>query len=347
MSIPTSQKLYRFHKNESVDDLTLCTDEPVPQPKRGQVLVRIHATSLNYRDVMVAIGAYPKPYASGGVIPLSDGAGEIVQVGEDVSEFKVGDRVCGSFHQAWIDGEMKDEYLAHTLGGSAHGMLCQYRVFEVNGIVKMPSHLSYEEAATLPCAALTAWHALSQNGIQHVDSSSTVLILGTGGVAVFGIQFAVASGAKVIVLSSSDEKLEKVKNLGAHHLINYKTTPDWEVKVREITGGRGVDHVLEIGGSGTLERSIKSVKRYGQVHVIGFLAQPQTFDVSMSVLFSAAILRGIMVGSVGMFKNMNRAIENHNIHPVVDKVFTFDQAKEAYKYLQSQQHVGKVVIRVD
>ncbi|EFC45729.1 predicted protein [Naegleria gruberi] len=339
---------YHIAKHEGIENLALTQEATIPQPKRGQVLVRMRAASLNFRDLLVVKGLYPGPFPSQ-LIPCSDGAGEVVSVGEDVSEFVVGDRVCGLFHQDWIAGDMKDEHMANDLGGSSHGVLSQYRVFEKHGIIKMPSNLTFEEAATLPCAGLTAYHALAQNGIKHVGPSQSVLVIGTGGVSIFAAQFAVAAGAKVIVVSSSDEKLEKAKSLGAQHLINYSKTPNWQEKVREIVPN-GVDHVIEVGGAGTLQRSLQSVKRGGQVHMIGLLAQKDpndNFDVGMSVLFSGAILRGFIVGSRAMFEDMVKTIENNDIHPVVDKVFSFDQAQEAFKHMESQKHVGKVVIRID
>ncbi|KAG2379067.1 hypothetical protein C9374_007705 [Naegleria lovaniensis] len=350
MSLPTTQKLYRIFKREGIENLELHSNEPVPQTLlRNQVLVRLRAASLNFRDVLVVTGKYPSNFPSDGLIPLSDGAGEVVAIGENVKEFKVGDRVAGIFTQDWVNGEMKDEYMTNVLGGSAHGVLSQYRVFEKHSIVKIPQILSYEEAATLPCAALTAFHALYENGIKPVGAGQTVLVLGTGGVSVFAIQFALASGATVIVTSSNDEKLKKAIELGAHHTINYSTTPNWDEKVRELTNGRGVDHVIEVGGSGTLQKSLKAVRRNGQVHMIGVLSKntDPNFDVGMQVLFGGSILRGFIVGSREMFENMNRVIEQHKIHPVVDKVFKFEEAKEALHHLLSQKHVGKVVISIE
>lgn len=343
----STQKVYRISKHEGVNNLAI-TDADVPKPKRGQVLVKIHATSLNYRDLMVVKGFYPPPYASGGLIPVSDGAGEVVEVGEDVTDFKVGDRVCGTFHQKWTDGAAQKEYLTETLGGSVQGVLAQYRAFDQTGVIKFPSFLSYEEASTLPCAALTAWNALAHNGTQAIGPDQTVLILGTGGVSIFGIQFAAAAGARVIVTSSSDEKLEKARSLGATDFINYSKNPNWEEKVLELTGGKGVDHVIEVGGSGTLPRSIKSARVGGQVHMIGVLTQnDSSVDIGPLLLFGAITVRGLLVGSRAMFESMNKAIDHNKIHPVIDKVFEFDQAQEAYKYLESQKHVGKIVIRVD
>ena len=258
--IPTTQKLYRFQNYSGIDGLTLHQSEPVERPKRKQVLVRLYAASLNFRDLLISTGKYGGSFPTG-LIPLSDGAGQVVEVGPEVTTLKIGDKVVGTFFENWADGQVSDENASRALGGSVHGVLSQYRVFEEDALVKFPSHLSWEEAATLPCAAVTAWNSLSENGIHNVGPGNTVLIIGTGGVSLFGLQFAISAGAQVIVLSSSDEKLEKAKALGATHLVNYKTHPDWHVKVKEITNGRGVDHVVEVGGDGTLERSLNSVKR--------------------------------------------------------------------------------------
>ncbi|KAL9652192.1 hypothetical protein ABK040_013961 [Willaertia magna] len=346
-----TQIVYRLRQS-GLDNLVFSENEMIPSLKRGQVLVKIKAASLNFRDILILTGKYSGinfREEEGGLIPLSDGAGEVVEIGEDVKEFKVGDKVCGTFYQEWQSGDLKPEYFTNVLGGSTHGVLAQYRVFEANGLIKIPSNLSFEEAATLPCAALTAWHALTHNGIQSVGPNQTVLILGTGGVSVFGIQFAKAAGARVIVTSSSDEKLEKAKQLGATDVINYSKHSNWHEQVRQLTDGKGVDHVLEVGGKGTLEQSIKSVRIGGQVHMIGVLTAGSTsdFDVGTGVLFSSAILKGVLVGSKAVFESMNKAIEINNIHPVIDKVFGFNQTKEAFQHLLSQQHVGKIVIRVD
>ena len=345
--IPTTQKLYRLHKFEGIDSLTLHNAEPVEQPKRKQVLVRLHAASLNFRDLLISSGRYGASFPSG-LIPLSDAAGEVVQVGPEVNSLKIGDKVCGTFYEAWTDGEVSDENTRLALGGSVPGVLSQYRVFEESALVKFPSHLSWEEAATLPCAAVTAWFSLAENGIHNVGPGNTVLIIGTGGVSLFGLQFAVQAGATVIVLSSSDEKLEKAKKLGATHLVNYNTHPDWHVKVKELTNGKGVDHVLEVGGDGTLLRSLNSVKKGGHVHMIGVLARSEeNVNVGLHVLLNVANLRGILVGSRGTFERMNRVIEQHAIKPIVDSVFKFEQAKEALQYLASGKHFGKIVIRID
>lgn len=276
-------------------------------------------------------------------MPLSDGAGEVVQVGPDVPRFKPGDRVAGIFHQAWLGGEVSDAILGSALGGDLDGVLTEYRVFEADGLVHLPAHLSYEEGATLPCAAVTAWNALF--GHRPVQPGDVVLTLGTGGVSVFALQFAHAAGARVIATSSSDEKLERVQALGASDVINYRRTPEWDEEVLRLTEGRGVDHVVEVGGAGTLPRSLRAVRRGGQVHVIGLLAGGGEID-PMVVLGRSIIMRGIYVGSREMFEAMNRAITVQKLRPVIDQVFPFEQAADAYRRLESGAHLGKVVIRI-
>lgn len=337
-----SQKAYRVVPGKGLDGITLSTSE-IPKLKRGQVLVKLYAASLNFRDIAIINGLYPPPLADN-LIPVSDAAGEIVEIGEDVSYVKVGDKVCGSFMQKYVAGKAVQP-LRNCLGGDIHGMLQQFVVLEETGVIKIPSFYSYEQAATLPCAAVTAWNAL-HCGAQKVGPEQSVLVLGTGGVAIFALQFAKSAGARVIVVSSSDDKLAKAKALGADDLINYSKTPEWDKQVLQLTNGKGVDHVIEIGGAGTLERSLSAVRYGGQVHMIGFLAGPKNFDVAMTVLFKGAYLRGILVGSREMFQDMNASIENNKILPVVDQVFEFEKAKDAYQYMISQKHVGKVVIRI-
>ena len=316
-------------------------DRPAGTPGRRQVLVRMRAAALNYRDLLIANGAYP-----GGtpepVIPLSDGAGEVVAVGADVTRWQPGDRVAGSFMQSWIAGEMVQEDALTALGGAIDGVLVKERLFDEQGLVRIPDHLSFEEAATLPCAAVTAWNALY--GLQALKPGQTVLILGTGGVSIFALQFAHAAGARTIVTSSSDEKLERVRALGASDTINYRTIPDWAAEARRLTGGTGVDVTIECGGPGTLQSSIAATRRGGAVQLIGVLALGQIDP--LPILTGGLIVRGIMVGSAEMFDAMNRAISANAIRPVIDRSFTFDQTPEAYAHLQSANHVGKVVIRI-
>ena len=334
--------LYRLPKAGSVDDLTMGEAEQ-PVAGRGEVLVRMRATSLNYRDLMVALGRYGRGGVPANIVPLSDGAGEVVEVGSGVTRMKVGDRVAGIFMQSWTGGRIRESDSQSALGGAIDGVLTEYRLFDEGGLVHLPDHLSFEEGATLPCAAVTAWNALYN--LHPLRAGETVLVLGTGGVSIFALQFAVAAGARVIATSSNDEKLERAEALGATGLVNYKKHPEWDQEVRRLTQGHGVDHVIEVGGPGTLERSIASTCRGGSVGLIGVLTQGQ-IDPSL-ILRSGVIVRGVYVGSREMFRDMNRAIALHSLHPVIDRVFPFTEAKEAYRHLESQTHLGKVVIRVD
>jgi NADPH:quinone reductase-like Zn-dependent oxidoreductase len=327
----------------SIDTLTLRA-EADPQPERGQVLVRMRAACLNYRDLMIATGRSARGAPLPELIPLSDGAGEVVAIGPEVTRVAVGDRVAGCFMQSWMGGEIAPEDAASSLGGAIHGVLAERRVFDQQGLVKLPDHLSFEDGATLPCAAVTAWNALF-HGPRPLTVGESVLVLGTGGVSIFALQFAHAAGARVIATSSSDGKLAQAKALGAAEGINYRQHPEWQTAARELTGGRGVDHVVEVGGPGTLPRSIEAARQGGQITLIGVLTGGGSIDPSM-VLRRGVTLRGIYVGSRQMFEAMNRAIALHRITPVIDRVFAFEEAKAAYHHLQSQGHVGKVVIRI-
>ncbi len=336
-------KLYRLPRTGSIDDLT-CMDEEVPRPARGQVLVRIHAVSLNYRDLMVATGRYGQASMPADLVPASDGAGEVVEVGPEVDRLRVGDRVAGIFMQTWLGGELTPRDNASALGGAIHGVLAEYRLFDQEGLVHLPEHLSYEEGATLPCAAVTAWNALYGGG--PLRPGETVLALGTGGVSIFALQLAHAAGARVIVTSSRPDKLERALALGASDGIDYRRKPDWEVEARKLTGERGVDHVIEVGGAGTLPRSVAAARFGGAVHLIGAALTGGEIDPA-PIMRRGVTLRGVRVGSREMFEAMNRAIVLHGLRPVIDRVFPFDAAKDAYRHLESQQHLGKVVIRVD
>lgn len=313
----------------------------VPEPGDDQVLVRIRAASLNYRDHAIVSGNYFGGVLQRDTVPLSDGAGEVVAVGSNVTRFRNGDRVCPVFFQGWIDGRL-DPATMPALGSPADGVLTEYAVFGEAGLVAIPGHLSYEEAATLPCAALTAWNAL--NHAAHVTAGQTVLALGTGGVSVFALQFAKMAGAAVVITSSSNDKLERAKKLGADHLINYRETPDWDQAVLELTGG--VDHVIEVGGMGTLARSMQAVGYGGQVTLIGVVAGREGDANPHVLMLKNAGLRGMFVGSRTMFEHMNRAISINGLRPVVDKVFGFDEVKEAFDYQWNGKHFGKVVISV-
>ncbi|MCP1559278.1 UNVERIFIED_ORG: NADPH:quinone reductase-like Zn-dependent oxidoreductase [Methylobacterium sp. SuP10 SLI 274] len=319
-------------------------ERPTPEPGRGQVLVRMRAASLNYRDLLICQGHYPFAVNLDRLIPLSDGAGEIVAIGEGVRRFTGGERVAGIFSQSWLGGAQVADTWQTALGGAIDGVLTEYQVFDEDGLVTLPDHLSFEEGATLPCAAVTAWNALY--GLKPLRAGETVLTLGTGGVSIFAIQLAHAAGARVIATSSSDAKLEKARALGAHDTINYRTHPDWEGEVRRLTGGTGVDHVVEVGGTGTLPRSIASTRPGGHIGLIGLLAQGEAFD-PLAILGASCIVRGVAVGPREMFEDMNRSIALHGIKPVIDRVYGFDEAPAALKALAEAGHVGKIVIRID
>jgi NADPH:quinone reductase-like Zn-dependent oxidoreductase len=315
---------------------------PIPAPGPGQVLVRVHATSLNYRDQMVADGRYGKvPWP---LVPLSDGAGEIAAVGQGVARWKTGDRVAGAFFQGWITGPFRREHMATALGGALPGMLADYVVLSEHGVVAVPAHLDFIAAATLPCAGLTAWHALVTAG--KISAAETVLLLGTGGVSLFALQFAKMHGARVIITSSSDEKLARAKALGADETINYRSTPDWEKEVYRLTGKAGVDHVVEVGGTGTFAKSLRCLAVGGRVYLIGGVSGFTSDIPLLDIIGKMAVVRGIYVGSAEMFEAMNLALERHLVQPVVDRVFDFAEARAAYEYQQSGAHFGKVVIKI-
>lgn len=335
-------KAYELKELIGPDGLALNADRPEPAPGRGEVKVKVHATSLNYRDLLVASGKYsaimPPP-----LIPLSDGAGEVVAVGDGVSRFRVGDRVAGTFFQGWDAGAISADVTAHALGGAVDGMLAEYVVLPEYGIIHTPSQLTCEEAATLPCAGLTAWNAMVEAG--RVKAGETVLLLGTGGVSLFALQFAKLHGAHVIVASSSDEKLARAKALGADTLINYRATPNWDQEALAATGGRGVDLVVEVGGGGTLERSIKAVRVGGCIAIIGVVSGGGQID-PRPIIGKAIRLQGIYVGSREMFAGMNRAVSESALKPVIDRTFAFEEARQAYTCQASGAHFGKIVIRV-
>lgn len=324
-----------------INELAL-VDRETPIPSANEVLVKFHATSLNYRDLMMVKGTY-NPRLKMPLVPFSDGAGEVVGVGDLVTRFKVGDRVCPIFMQGWIDGKVEFKKARTTLGGDFDGCLRQFGAFNENSLVQIPQHLSYEEASTLPCAAVTAWNALVVSG--KIKKDDFVLLQGTGGVSIFALQFAKIFGAKTIITSSSDEKLTRAKQLGADFTINYKNEPDWDKKVLEITEKRGVDHVVEVGGAGTLQKSINSVKMGGHIAVIGVVAGKGEFN-HLQIFMKSIKVQGIFVGSREMFEAMNNCILENNLKPVVDQVFEFNKAREALKMMESASHFGKIVVKV-
>ncbi len=331
---------YTLSQPGSLDHLRR-VDADVPKPLRGQVLVKLHAMAINYRDLAIADGRYPGSILPN-VVPLSDGAGEIVALGDDVDHWRIGDRVCGIFTQSWLAGKRTADDGQHDLGGPIDGVLTEFRCFEAHGLVHIPAHLSYPEAATLPCAGVTAWNALF--GARPIQAGETLLVMGTGGVSTFALQFATMAGARVITISSSDEKLEQHRQLGASGLVNYRRTPEWQDEVRLLTDGKGVDQLLEIGGPGTLDRSLAALALHGQVNLIGALSQGQMNPLGL--IGSNGTLRGLMTGPRDLFEQMNRALEMHEIKPVIHATFAFDQAVDAYRAIQNGEHVGKLVITV-
>jgi NADPH:quinone reductase-like Zn-dependent oxidoreductase len=316
--------------------------ERAAPPAGAGVALRMKAWSLNYRDLLVVKGLY-NPKLKLPFVPLSDGVGEVIGVGEGVTRVKVGDRVAGCFMQRWIAGELTDAGAKSGLGGGPPGIAAEQVVLPEDGVVKVPDHLTHEEAATLPCAALTAWNALVVQG--GIKAGDTVLVQGTGGVSIFALQFARLMGARVIATSSSNAKLERVKKLGASDGINYKETPAWEDKVRELTGGQGVDHVIEVGGAGTFNQSLKAVRLGGTISLIGVLAGKGDVNL-MPILMKGVRVQGIFVGSRDMFEAMNKAIAVAQMRPVVDRVFDFKDIRAALQHMEVGAHFGKICLRV-
>jgi NADPH:quinone reductase-like Zn-dependent oxidoreductase len=332
---------YEVRDRFGLDSLAI-TEQPDPEPGPGQVLIQVRACSLNYRDLLVVKGLY-NPKLRLPIVPLSDGAGRVAAIGAGVTRFKPGDRVAGAFMEHWVAGELTDEKARSALGAGNAGMLAEYVVLHEEGVVPIPDHLTDEEAATLPCAGVTAWHALITEG--QLVPGATVLIQGTGGVSIFALQFARLAGARVIGTSSSDAKLERARGLGLSDGINYKTTPEWDKRARELTAGRGVDHVVEVGGAGTLARSFRAARHDGRISLIGILTHGGEVD-PIPVLMKNIRVQGIFVGSCEMFEAMNRAIALHRLRPVVDRVFSFEEAPAAFRYMESAAHFGKICIRI-
>ncbi|MSQ35598.1 MAG: NAD(P)-dependent alcohol dehydrogenase [Dehalococcoidia bacterium] len=331
-------RAYRITPGGGVDGLRP-VELPDPRPGPGEVLVRVRATSLNYRDLMLARRS-EQP-----IVPLSDGAGEVVELGPGVSELAVGDRVTGCFFPNWADGDIRLEYTREALGGGArNGMLAERVVLATTGLVRTPAHMSDDEAATLPCAALTAWNSMFEQA--RLRPGQSVLLLGTGGVSIAGLQLAQLAGVRSIITSSSNEKLERARALGADATVNYREHPDWERTVRELTDGRGVDAVLEVGGEGTFAKSMTATRLGGHVAIIGALAHEEADAGGVPLVGRNIRATRISVGSRAMFEDMNRALSLRAVHPVVDRVFGFEDVPAAYAMLESQAHFGKVVIRV-
>lgn len=333
-------KTYELQHKAGLDSVTR-VDRKQPKPGAGQVLLKMKAWSLNYRDLLVAKGSYGAPPPAGR-IPLSDGVGEVVETGDGVSRVKVGDRVAGCFMQRWLAGEITPEAAASALGGAIDGMLSEYVVLDEDGVVRVPAHLSDEEAASLPCAAVTAWNALVREA--RIKAGDTVALLGTGGVSMIALKFAKLHGARCIITSSSDEKLAQARTAGADETINYRQTPDWDKRVMELTGGRGADIVVEVGGAGTFDRSLNAVRMGGNVCLIGVLTGTSAAVSTAAILRRHVRVRGIYVGSRDMFEEMNRAIAQHGMKPWIGARFPFDEAPAAYRHLEGASHVGKVAI---
>jgi NADPH:quinone reductase-like Zn-dependent oxidoreductase len=317
-------------------------DRPIPQVGPLDVLVKVNAVSLNYRDRLVVEGLY-NPDVKFPLTQVADTAGEVVKIGDRVSRFRVGDRVLSQYATTWIDGAPKGDETVHTLGSTIPGGLADYLVLNENALVRAPSYLSDEEASTLPVAALTAWYSLRDRG--GLSSGQTVLVHGTGGVSLFGLQIATALGARVFITSSSDEKLERARALGAHDGINYSRFPDWEAEVLKQTDGQGVDHTLEVVAGKNLAKSIAATRPGGQVSVIGILEGFSSEISIFTLLNRQTVVRGIVTGPRRAFEEMNRKLEDLKIRPVIDRIYSFDEAPAAYEHLY-RGAFGKIVIRV-
>ncbi|MCC2954895.1 NAD(P)-dependent alcohol dehydrogenase [Massilia sp. IC2-477] len=336
-------KAYQILPGANIDGLQ-CIDYPDRKLGHGEVRIRVHAVSLNYRDLMVASGNYLVT-VDDPIIPCSDGAGEVLELGPGVTRVQVGDRVAGSFFPFWQDGMTSPEKIRHALGGDIDGMLAEEVVLHEDALAKIPASLSFVEASTMPCAGVTAWNAIfvSSNGVKPGD---TVLLLGTGGVSVLGMQLAKAAGLRTIITSSSDEKLQRARELGAHHTINYGAIPEWHEEVLAMTQGRGANVVLEVGGKGTVNRSVSAAAMGGTVAIIGGVSGFGGEVNPAALLATAKRMVGIFVGSRGMLEDVMRFADTTGLKPVIDRVFPFAQAQDAYRYMESGSHFGKVVIDV-
>ena len=333
-------RTWQINQEFGIENLTLA-DRPDPQPSYGQIAIRVKATSLNYRDLMtVKYGGMRGLKLP--LIPLSDGAGEVVAIGAGVTRVKPGDRVAGIFFQNWLAGGSDASHGASALGGALDGMWAEVVVLSEDGVVKVPDYMTYEDAATLPCAAVTAWQSMVTLG--NMKAGDTVLILGTGGVSIFALQFAKAAGVRSIVTSSSDKKLERATQLGASAVINYRTTQEWGKKVLELTDGVGVDQVVEVAGAGTLVQSMEATRVGGFIGLIGILAGTDGEVNPIPVLMKSLRLQGVYVGSRAMFEEMNTAMAVNQIKPVIDTVYPFEEAQAALRLMESATHFGKIVI---
>jgi NADPH:quinone reductase-like Zn-dependent oxidoreductase len=336
-----TMRYYHFPAFTGIDALQM-DERDVPAPDGREILLRMQAWSLNYRDLLVSEGRYGRGQKPD-VVPLSDGAGEIVAVGDEVTRWRMGDRVMPIFMPNWIAGPPHAQRIAGALGGPADGVLAEYVVVSESSVVSIPEHLSWAQAATLPCAAVTAWHAVVTHG--RTAPGQLVLTLGTGGVSLFVLQFARLAGAAVIATSSSDAKLARLAELGASTLVNYLTTPSWGAEVHRVTAG-GVDHTVDVGGSGTIAQSVAATRIGGRVSVVGVLTDGAGLD-STQLLMKGITMQGMFVGSRDVFEDMNAALARHRLEPLIDAEFPFTEAPNAYRHFASRSHVGKVVIVAD
>jgi len=335
-------RAYRYDDFDSLDHLRL-HEEAMPEPQRGELLLRVHAVSLNYRDLAVVLGRYVQD-ARPGLVPASDAASEVVAVGEGVDGIRPGDRVINAFHPRWFGGRMPSDWVSDCYGTGRDGWLTEFKVVSQEAVVPLPSTLSYEEGATLPCAAATAWCALS--GARAVRAGQVVLTQGTGGVSIFALQLAKQCGARVIATTGSKAKAERLRALGADEVIDYVACPQWGERVRELTGGRGVDCVVEVGGPATVNQSLHAVARDGEVVLIGFLTEENPGIDYFRLKGSGATVRAISVGDRANLEDLVRCVGMTGLKPVIDRVFAFDEAREAFLHLKAARHFGKVVIRV-
>lgn len=334
-------KVFQLQDNWSIDNLTL-TERPKPEPGPGQVLLQMKAASLNFRDLLVPKRGYGALTGTLPLIPISDGVGEVIAIGEGVRRVVVGDRVCPVMIQSWISGPPTMERISSTLGGPLDGVMAEYMVLNEQCVVQAPEHLSNEEAATLPCAALTAWSAVVTDG--QVKAGDRVLVQGTGGVSLFALQFAKLHGAHVIVTSSSDEKLKRAINLGADEGINYLSTSEWGKEAKRMADPDGVDLIIEVGGQKTLPQSLRAIRAGGTISLIGVLSG-LNMDVSLGLIVTRKVrLQGITVGSRDGMEAMMRAISQHAMKPVIDRIFAFEELREALDYLKRSGHFGKICI---
>ncbi|KAJ1311896.1 hypothetical protein OPQ81_010356 [Rhizoctonia solani] len=364
-SIPSVSQAWRFPVDQSSwkghQSLQL-REVKLSPPQKGEVLVKLYAAALNYRidtlrqDILISNGTYPASPTDStgpdgqGLIPTSDGAGEVVAVGEGVTQWNKGDRVHSLFFETWLDGPILPEHNFQALGAGTPGCLSQYRIFKAETLLPIPPRLSYEEAATIPCAALTAWNSFFER--KPITDKSTVLVLGSGGVSVFGAQLAKAAGARVIATTSSQEKIEKYKALGVDEILNYREFPEWSAKVKELTGGKGVEQVLEVGGEGTVFQSIKSIERGGLIHIIGAVATDTPSggtvqELGTLISITPVTLSGVQIGSKAMCERLDAFITQRKIKPVIDRVFGWNDVHEAFNYQLTGSHFGKVVVKID